>query len=92
MTPMPEHDAPGLTGRNRCWPCTVANSVVGFVIAMVPLLAAIVRGDALLVALSVVWALSVTGYTVYRLVARGYLPYAETIARRTGLHGRIGPR
>ena len=70
----------------------VANTVVGFVIAMVPLLAAVLRGEAVLILLSFVWALSVAGYTVYRLLAKGYLPYAETIARRTGLHGRIGPR
>ena len=38
-----------------------------------------------------VWGAAATGYTGYRLVARGYLPYAEQVAKRTGLHDRIGP-
>lgn len=89
---MAEHGTPGFTGQDRCWPCAVVNSVVGFVVAIVPLLAAVARGEAVFVALSIVWALSAAGYTVYRLASKGYLPYAETIARRTGLHDRIGPR
>ena len=80
-----------LTGEERCWPCTVANSVVGLLVALVPLAAALLRGDAVLLAGAVVWALVVVGFTGYRLVAKGYLPLAEPIAKVTGLHERIGP-
>lgn len=76
---------------NRCWPCTVANSVVGLVVAWLPLVAALVRGSPELVAITFVWGVGITGYTGYRLVERGYLPGAETAAKRTGLHERIGP-
>lgn len=87
---MSEYTTPELTGDDRCWLCTIANSIVGLLAAAVPLLAAVVRGDPTLVGLALVWALAVVSYTFYRLLARGYLPYAETIARRTRLHGRIG--
>lgn len=80
-----------LTGESRCWPCTVANSVVGLLVALVPLAAALVRGDPALVAGTAVWAVVVVGFTVYRLVRRGYLPLAEPAAKATGLHERIGP-
>lgn len=84
-----EAEAP--TGADRCWPCTVANSVVGLVVAWVPLAAAAVRGRPALIALAAGWGVAVTGYTAYRLVALGYLPLAEPVARWTGLHDRIGP-
>lgn len=77
-------------GEDRCWPCTVANSVVALVVALVPVAAAFVRGEPSLLALAVTWALLVLGYTLYRLLAQGYLPYAEPVARRLGLHNRIG--
>lgn len=80
-----------LTGEDRCWPCTVANTVVGLLVAGVPLGAALVRGETVPVVVASVWAAAVLTYTAYRLLALGYLPYAETIARRTGLHDRIGP-
>lgn len=80
-----------LTGEDRCWPCTVANTVVGLVVAWLPLAAALVRGRTPLVVLTLVWGVAVTGYTGYRLVALGYLPYAESVAKWTGLHERIGP-
>jgi hypothetical protein len=76
---------------DRCWPCTVANSVVGLVVAWVPLVASLVRGSPELVAGTLVWGVLVTGYTGYRLVDLGYLPGAETAAKLTGLHERIGP-
>lgn len=84
---------PDLTGENRCWPCTIANSIVGILVAWLPLLAAYVGasgGPGLLVA-TAVWGVVVTAYTGYRLLALGYLPYSEHIAKRTGLHERIGP-
>lgn len=80
-----------LTGERRCWPCAVANSIVGLVVGWLPFVAALLRGKALLIALAVVWGIAVTGYTVYRLVALGYLPLAEPVAKRTGLHDRVGP-
>lgn len=80
-----------LTGDRRCWPCTVANSAVGLLIAAVPLAAALVNGTPGVIAGAVVWSLLVLAYTGYRLVEQGYLPYSEQVARRTGLHGRIGP-
>lgn len=73
-----------LTGEDRCWPCTVANTVVGVVVAGVPAVAA-------LLAVAGAWAVAVLAYTFYRLLVLGYLPYSETIARRTGLHERLGP-
>lgn len=88
---MTDDPSTALTGESRCWSCTVANAVVALVVALVPVGAAFVRGDAVLLALAVVWALGVLGYTCYRLLALGYLPYAEPIARRLGLHDRIGP-
>lgn len=80
-----------LTGENRCWPCTVANSVVGLLVAWVPLAVALVNGNPTVLAGAVAWGAVVTGATVYRLVDRGYLPLAGPVARLTGLHGRIGP-
>lgn len=79
------------TGEERCWPCTIANTAVGLVVGWLPLAAALAREEASLIALSFVWGLLVTAYTSYRLVALGYLPYAEPIAKATGLHDRIGP-
>lgn len=80
-----------LTGENRCWPCTVANTAVGSLVAWLPLAAALVGGDPGVVAGTVVWGVVVTGFTGYRLVSRGYLPLAEPVAKLTGLHERIGP-
>lgn len=80
-----------LTGERRCWPCTVANSVVGLVVAWVPLAAALVEGSAAFVIGTAVWGAVVTGYTGLRLVKLGYLPLAEPAAKLTGLHERIGP-
>lgn len=88
---MTDDSATDLTGENRCWACTITNSAVALVVALVPVLAAVARGDAALFALTAVWAAVVVGYTLYRLHVRGYLPYSGAIARRTGLHGRIGP-
>lgn len=79
------------TGENRCTPCTAANSVVGLVVAWVPLAAALARGSPELVAGALVWGVLVTAYTGYRLLERGYLPGAESAAKFTGLHERIGP-
>lgn len=80
-----------LTGDRRCWPCTVANSIVGLVVGWLPLAAVLLAGRRELVVGTVVWGAVVTTYTVYRLLALGYLPYSERIAKRTGLHERIGP-
>lgn len=78
------------TGENRCWPCTVANSVVGLCIAWLPLAAAFVNGDPAVITGTAVWGLLVTGFTAYHLLGRGYLPLAEPLAKRTGLHERVG--
>lgn len=80
-----------LTGDRRCWPCTVANAVVGLVVAWLPLVAALVKGETAVVRLAFGWGVAVTAFTLYRLVRRGYLPLAEPVARLTGLHDRIGP-
>lgn len=80
-----------LTSEDRCWPCTVGNIVVGLLVAAVPLGAAVVRGETVPIVVTSVWAVGVLAYTCYRLLAKGYLPYSETIARWTGLHERIGP-
>lgn len=80
-----------LTGTDRCWPCTIANSVVGLVVAWLPLSAAAIRGQPALIAMAAIWGIAITGYTAYRLVALGYLPLAEPVARWTGLHDRLGP-
>lgn len=80
-----------MTGEDRCWPCTVANSAVGLVVAWLPLAAALVGGDPGVLVAAVVWGVVVTLFTGYRLVKRGYLPYAEPVAKLTGLHERIGP-
>lgn len=80
-----------LNGENRCWPCTVANATVGLLVALVPLGVALVKGEPGVIRAAAGWAVVVTGFTLYRLVDRGYLPLAEPVARLTGLHGRIGP-
>jgi hypothetical protein len=80
-----------LTGDRRCWPCTVANAAVGLLVGWLPVAAAVVEGSPSLITGTVVWGLSVTVFTVYRLLRLGYLPFAEPVARRTGLHRRIGP-
>lgn len=79
------------TAEDRCWPCTVANSVVGLVVGWIPFAAAVARGRTSFIIVSAVWAVAVTAYTSYRLLALGYLPYAEPVAKWTGLHDRIGP-
>lgn len=79
------------SGDRRCWPCTVANALVGLLIAAVPLAAALQVGDRGVVLAAVGWSVLVVAATAYRLLALGYLPYAETVARWTGLHDRIGP-
>lgn len=80
-----------VTGATRCWPCTIANSIVGLLVAWLPVAAALVEGSAILVTGTVVWAVVGTGYTGVWLVKRGYLPFAESVAERTGLHDRFGP-
>lgn len=79
------------TRDGRCWPCTVANAAVGLTVGWFPLAVAVVGGRPTQVPLATGWAILVTAYTVHRLYRRGYLPYAESVARRTGLHERIGP-
>lgn len=76
---------------NRCWPCTVANAVVGVLVALVPLLAALIEGSTALIAGTTVWAVAVIGFTGYHLIKQGYLPLAQQVATATGLHERIGP-
>lgn len=79
-----------LVEENRCWACTVSNGAVAVLVGGIPLLGGIVQGDPALVVATAVWALVVFGYTLYRLLSRGYLPGAERIAKWTGLHERIG--
>lgn len=81
----------GTTATDRCWPCTVANAFVGLLVAWVPVVAAVLEGNRAVTLVAVVWGVGVTGFTLYRLVDRGYLPLAESVARATGLHDRIGP-
>lgn len=88
---MGDADSDRLVEENRCWACTVSNAAVATLIAGVPLLAGVMRGDPAVLAATAVWALAVFGYTLYRLLARGYLPGADAIAKRTGLHDRLGP-
>lgn len=80
-----------LVGEDRCWPCTVSNALVGVIVAGIPLLGGLTQDDPVVLLLTVVWAAAVLGYTLYRLVSRGYLPGSETVAKRSGLHERIGP-
>lgn len=88
---MPDPDPERLVGDDRCWPCTVANGVVAVVIAGVPVVAGVLRGESTVLAATGVWAIAVLGYTWHRLRSRGYLPGSGSIAKRTGLHERIGP-
>lgn len=83
---------PDLTGDRRCWPCAAANSAVGLLVAWLPFVATALGDTQQFVLVgTTVWGLAVTGYTGYRLLDRGYLPYSERVARATGLHDRIGP-
>lgn len=79
-------------GERRCWPCAVSNAAVGLVVGWLPFAAASLgESPQVTVFVTAVWGLAATTYTGYRLVVRGYLPYAERAARLTGLHDRIGP-
>lgn len=80
-----------MVGDRRCWPCTLANSVVGLGIAWIPPAAMLLADNRTAVPVATAWGLVVTTYTAYRLVGHGALPLAERTARRTGLHDRIGP-
>lgn len=80
-----------LTGEDRCWPCTLANLAVGGLIGGGPLWLVWGQASPLQMGLAGGWAVAVVVFTLYRVVERGYLPGAERIARRTGLHDRIGP-
>lgn len=64
---------------------------MGLLVAWLPFLAALFEGDPAVIRLAVGWGVVVTGFTLYRLVRRGYLPLAATVAKVTGLHDRIGP-
>lgn len=87
----PDGAGTDLTDENRCWPCTVANATVGLLVAWVPLAATLVNPTPTVVTGAVLWGVVVTGVTGYRLLTRGFLPFAEPAARLTGLHERIGP-
>lgn len=80
-----------LTGDRRCWPCTVANAAVGLLVGWIPVVAALVEGTPTVIGATLVWGMCVTGFTVYRLVRLGYLPLADSVAKRTGLDEHIGP-
>jgi hypothetical protein len=83
---------PDLTGARRCWPCAVANSAIGLLVAWLPFVAtSLGESQQFVLWATAVWGIVVTGYTGYRLLALGYLPYAERVARWIGLHDRIGP-
>lgn len=89
LRPVSQSDS---TGDRRCWPCAVANSAIGLVVAWLPFAATgLGESQRFVLGVTALWGLAVTGYTGYRLLARGYLPYAERVARATGLHDRIGP-
>lgn len=79
-----------LTGDTRCWPCTVANAVVGVVVGWSPA-AVVAVGGGRTPAVALVWGLAVSAFTGYRLLRLGYLPLAGPVAKRVGLHERIGP-
>lgn len=78
-------------GENRCWPCTVANALVGLLVGWLPVAAAVLEGEPAVLAVALAWGVGVTAFTCYRLVVRGYLPLAEPVAKLTGAHERIGP-
>jgi hypothetical protein len=79
-------------GERRCWACAVANSAVGLIVAWLPFVAtSLDEGQGFVLGATAGWGILVTGYTGYRLLALGYLPYAERTARWLGLHDRIGP-
>lgn len=84
-------EEPRLVGEDRCWRCTIANTTVAALVAGVPLLATLLKGEPVLVAIAVLWVGVVAVFTGYHLVERGYLPGSDRIAKRTGLHERIGP-
>lgn len=75
----------------RCWACALANSAVGLVIAWFPLAAMLLARNRAALPVAAGWGMVITVYVAYRLVGWGYLPLAERIARRTGLHDRVGP-
>lgn len=80
-----------MVGESRCWACTITNGVIGLVIAAIPPYGALGSDDTVIIAVTVVWAVAVLGFTLVRLVIRGYLPGAGRVAKATGLRERIGP-
>lgn len=85
----PETDR--LVGQDRCWPCTIVNGAIALLVAGIPILGGVVNGSTALIVGGTVWAVLVLGYATSRLVSRGYLPGSDIVAKRTGLHDRVGP-
>lgn len=80
-----------LAGDRRCWPCTIANLGIGLVIAWVPIVVLLVGGNAGSILAAAVWGVVVTTVVVVRVVGRGYLPFADRVAKVIGLHERLRP-
>jgi hypothetical protein len=88
---MADNGGERLVEDKRCWPCTIINGLIALVLAAIPLYGALGTGDPVILGVTVVWAVGVIGYTLFRLLNRGYLPGAPRIAEATGLHDQIGP-
>jgi len=56
-----------LTGDQRCWPCTVANTAVGLLVGWTPVTTALLRDDPFLIAGATVWGEVVSLFTADRL-------------------------
>lgn len=83
----PEEEA----GAADCWPCTAVNLAAGLLVGGLPLVLVWPGGNAIQRGLGLAWAVAVLAFTGYRILAKGYLPGAEWLARRSGLHEVIGP-
>lgn len=79
------------TGEDRCWPCTVVNLAAGLLVGSLPLVVVWPGGNPIQRGIGVAWLVVVLAFTGYRVLAKGYLPGAGWVARRSGLHERIGP-
>ncbi|WP_034272099.1 hypothetical protein [Haloechinothrix halophila] len=79
------------SGRVRCTFCTIANTAVGLLIGVAPVLVPLLTGRAELAIWGLPLTLIILGYTAHRVIRTGHLPGADRVAHATGLSRVVGP-
>lgn len=78
-------------GRVRCTFCALANTAVGLLIGVAPVLVPLLTGRAELAIWGLPLTLLILGYTAHRVTRAGHLPGADRVAHATGLSRVVGP-